>query len=111
MTLTRVVGKGRTSEMPASELEALRRAYPKCAVDVGTGDARFAYHLASERPDWLVLGLDVLDEPLGEIAYRAARKAARGRVERVAAFREAEPLRRAALAGLELDPAPQGRPP
>jgi 16S rRNA (adenine(1408)-N(1))-methyltransferase len=78
MTLTRVVGKGRTSEMPASELEALRGAYPKCAVDVGTGDARFAYHLASERPDWLVLGLDVLDEPLGEIAYRAARKAARG---------------------------------
>jgi 16S rRNA (adenine(1408)-N(1))-methyltransferase len=78
MTLTRVVGKGRTSEMPASELEALRGAYVKCAVDVGTGDARFAYHLASERPDWLVLGLDALDEPLGEIAYRAARKAARG---------------------------------
>jgi len=26
----------------------------------------------------LVLGLDVLDEPLGEIAYRSARKAARG---------------------------------
>ena len=78
MTLTRVVGKGRTSEMAASDLEALRGAYVKCAVDVGTGDARFAYHLASERPDWLVLGLDALDEPLGEIAYRAARKAARG---------------------------------
>jgi 16S rRNA (adenine(1408)-N(1))-methyltransferase len=78
MTLIRVVGKGRTSEMPASELQALRGAYVKCAVDVGTGDARFAYHLASERPDWLVLGLDALDEPLGEIAYRAARKAARG---------------------------------
>ena len=61
MTLTRVVGKGRTSEMPASELEAMRGAYVKCAVDVGTGDARFAYHLASERPDWLVLGLDVQD--------------------------------------------------
>ena len=78
MTLTRVVGKGRTSEMTASELEVLRGAYVKCAVDVGTGDARFAYHLASERPDWLVLGLDALDEPLGDIAYRAARKAARG---------------------------------
>src|SRR5713226_1858896 len=78
MTLTRVVGKGRTSVMPAAELAALRDAYANCAVDVGTGDARFAYHLASERPDWLVLGLDALDEPLGEIAYRAARKAARG---------------------------------
>jgi len=78
MTLTRVVGKGRTAPMPAEELAALRGAYGKCAVDVGTGDARFAYHLASERQDWLVLGLDVLDEPLGEIAYKAARKPARG---------------------------------
>jgi 16S rRNA (adenine(1408)-N(1))-methyltransferase len=78
MTLTRVVGKGRTAPMPAAELDALRSTYGKCAVDVGTGDARFAYHLASERPDWLVLGIDALDEPLGEIAYRAARKPARG---------------------------------
>ena len=78
MTLTRVVGKGRTEPMPAAELDALRSTYAKCAVDVGTGDARFAYHLASERPDWLIVGLDALDEPLGEIAYRAARKPARG---------------------------------
>jgi 16S rRNA (adenine(1408)-N(1))-methyltransferase len=78
MTLTRVVGKGRTSVMPAADLVALRDAYSNCAVDVGTGDARFAYHLASERPDWLVLGLDALDEPLGDVAYRAARKPARG---------------------------------
>jgi 16S rRNA (adenine(1408)-N(1))-methyltransferase len=78
MTLTRVVGKGRTAVMTVTELESLRGAYDKCAVDVGTGDARFAYHLASEHPDWLVLGLDALDEPLGEIAYRAARKPARG---------------------------------
>jgi len=78
MTLTRVVGKGRTAPMPAAELDRLRGEYEKCAVDVGTGDARFAYHLASEHPDWLVLGLDALDEPLGEIAYKAARKPARG---------------------------------
>ena len=49
-----------------------------CAVDVGTGDAHFAYHLASERPDWLVVGLDALDEPMGEIADKAARKPAKG---------------------------------
>ena len=78
MTLTRVVGKGRTAVMPANEFESLRAEYANCAVDVGTGDARFAYHLASVRPDWLVIGLDALDEPLGEIAYRAARKPARG---------------------------------
>ncbi len=78
MMLTRVVGKGRTAEMTASELGALRSEFAKCAVDVGTGDARFAYHLASEHSDWLVVGIDALDEPMGEIAYRAARKPARG---------------------------------
>ena len=64
--------------MPAAELEALRGAYERCAVDVGTGDARFAYHLASDHPDWLVIGLDALDAPMGEIAYKASRKPARG---------------------------------
>jgi 16S rRNA (adenine(1408)-N(1))-methyltransferase len=64
--------------MATSELEAMRAGFANCAVDVGTGDAHFAYHLASERPDWLVIGLDALDEPMGEIAYRAARKPARG---------------------------------
>jgi 16S rRNA (adenine(1408)-N(1))-methyltransferase len=78
MTLTRVVGKSRTAAMPATELAALRDAYANCVVDVGTGDARFAYHLASERPDWLVVGLDALDEPMGAIAYKASRKPARG---------------------------------
>jgi len=78
VTLTRVVGKGRTAVMAGSELAALRDSFAQCAVDVGTGDAHFAYHLASERPDWLVIGLDALDAPMGEIAYRAARKPARG---------------------------------
>jgi 16S rRNA (adenine(1408)-N(1))-methyltransferase len=78
MTLTRVVGKSRTAAMPATELDALRDAYASCVVDVGTGDARFAYHLASERADWLVIGLDALDEPMGEIAYKASRKPPRG---------------------------------
>ncbi len=78
MTLTRVVGKGRTAEMPAAQLVEIRGAYERCAVDVGTGDAHFAYHLASERPDWLVVGLDAIDAPMGEIAYKAARKPARG---------------------------------
>jgi 16S rRNA (adenine(1408)-N(1))-methyltransferase len=78
MTLTRVVGKGRTAEMAPAELAAMRSAHERCAVDVGTGDAHFAYHLASERPDWLVIGLDAIDAPMGETAYKAARKPARG---------------------------------
>jgi len=64
--------------MSAEELHALLSAHGRCAVDAGTGDAHFAYHLASERPGWLIVGLDALDEPMGEIAYRAARKPARG---------------------------------
>ncbi len=78
MTLTRVVGKARIAEMEPAELEALRSVHERCAIDVGTGDAHFAYHLASEHPDWLVIGIDAIDAPMGEIAYRAARKPSRG---------------------------------
>ena len=87
MTLARVVGKGRNAPMPPEELRALRDRYGHCAVDAGTGDAHFAYHLASERRDWLVVGLDALDEPMGEIAYRAARKPARGGRENLVLLR------------------------
>jgi 16S rRNA (adenine(1408)-N(1))-methyltransferase len=87
VTITRVVGKGRSAEMAAQELVAWRERYAHCAVDAGTGDARFAYHLASQHPDWLVLGLDALDEPMGEVAYRAARKPARGGRENLVLLR------------------------
>jgi 16S rRNA (adenine(1408)-N(1))-methyltransferase len=78
VTLTRVVGKARTAEMEPAELEAMRSVHERCAVDVGTGDAHFAYHLASEHPDWLVIAIDAIDAPMGEVAYRAARKSSRG---------------------------------
>jgi 16S rRNA (adenine(1408)-N(1))-methyltransferase len=73
--------------MPPDELRALRARYEHCVVDAGTGDAHFAYHLASERRDWLVVGLDALDEPMGEVAYRAARKPARGGRENLVLLR------------------------
>jgi 16S rRNA (adenine(1408)-N(1))-methyltransferase len=100
MTLTRVVGKGRTDVMDPSEFEARWRAFTKCAVDVGTGDARFAYHLATERPDWLVIGLDALDAPMGEIAYRASRKPARGGRENLLLLRAAVESLPAELVGV-----------
>jgi 16S rRNA (adenine(1408)-N(1))-methyltransferase len=87
VTLVRVVGKGRSASMSGDELQFLRDRYERCAVDAGTGDAHFAYHLAAERPDWLVLGLDALDEPMGEIAYRAARKPTRGGRENLVLLR------------------------
>jgi 16S rRNA (adenine(1408)-N(1))-methyltransferase len=76
--LIRVVGKGRAREMPPAELDELRAHATRTVVDVGTGDGRAVYALASEHGDWLVIGIDALDEPMGEIAGRAARKPARG---------------------------------
>ena len=78
MTITRVVGKNRTETMEPSELTA-RAAHAKhTVVDLGTGDAHLAYTLATDHPDWLVIGIDALDEPMGEIAHKALRKPARG---------------------------------
>ncbi len=78
MTITRVVGKGRIERMDADAFSALRSALPVAAVDVGTGDGRFAYQLASDDPRRLVLGIDALAEPMGERAATAGRKPARG---------------------------------
>jgi len=78
MTLTRVIGKDRTTSFDAAALTELRARYDATTVDVGTGDGRFAYQLASADPTRLVIGMDALDEPMGEVAARAARKPARG---------------------------------
>ena len=78
MTLTRVVGKGRTAEMPAAELSALQQSAARTVVDVGTGDGRHPYALASANPDWLIIGIDALEEPMAETAHRASRKPAKG---------------------------------
>jgi len=76
--LTRVIGKGRVREMQAAEVDKLREAAIRTVVDVGTGDGRYAYARASAHPDWLVVGLDAIDEPMGEVANKAMRKAERG---------------------------------
>jgi 16S rRNA (adenine(1408)-N(1))-methyltransferase len=78
MTITRVIGKGRTATLDADDLAALRASATGVAVDVGTGDGRFPYQLASDDPQLLVVGLDALAEPMGERAAVAARKPARG---------------------------------
>lgn len=56
----------------------MRAAATQTVVDVGTGDGRFAYALASEHEDWLVIGMDALDEPMEELAHKALRKPSRG---------------------------------
>jgi 16S rRNA (adenine(1408)-N(1))-methyltransferase len=78
VTLTRVIGKGRTVSFGADALAELRAGFATTLVDVGTGDGRYAYHVASTDPTRLVIGIDALDEPMGEIAAKSARKPARG---------------------------------
>lgn len=78
MTLTRVVGKGRTEPIERADLDARRRDAVHTVVDVGTGDGRYPYALAADHDDWFVIGIDALDEAMGETAYKAGRKPAKG---------------------------------
>ena len=78
MTITQVIGKGRTVALPPGAFADLRAGYPRTAADVGTGDGRFAYHLASADPQRFVIGIDALAENMGERAATAARKPAKG---------------------------------
>jgi 16S rRNA (adenine(1408)-N(1))-methyltransferase len=78
MTITQVTGKGRTVSLTSDEFAAMRERYSTTSVDVGTGDGRFAYHLASTDPTCLVVGMDALAENMGERASTAGRKPAKG---------------------------------
>jgi 16S rRNA (adenine(1408)-N(1))-methyltransferase len=73
-----VSGKHRAEVLAPEAFTAMRSGYTKTSVDVGTGDGRFAYHLASADPDRLVIGMDALAEPMGERATTAARKPVKG---------------------------------
>ncbi|WP_217265448.1 MULTISPECIES: rRNA methyltransferase [Thermomonospora] len=66
--------------MDAGELQAMRQAAGRVLIDVGTGDARTAYRIARERPDWLVIGLDPAWRRMVPTAVRSRRKPAKGGV-------------------------------
>ncbi len=78
MTITRVIGKQRTEILAAGAFAEMQARYSKTSVDVGTGDGRFAYQLASADPDRLVIGVDALAEPMGARAATATRKPVKG---------------------------------
>ncbi|MGO9874934.1 MAG: hypothetical protein ACLPVY_14165 [Acidimicrobiia bacterium] len=78
MTITRVIGKQRTEVLAAAAFAEMQGRYSKTSVDVGTGDGRFAYHLASADPDRFVIGVDALAEPMGARAATATRKPVKG---------------------------------
>jgi 16S rRNA (adenine(1408)-N(1))-methyltransferase len=78
MSLARVIGKGRTVALATAAFAEMRARAARTVVDVGTGDGRFAYALATADPDMLVIGMDALAENMGERAATAARKPPKG---------------------------------
>jgi 16S rRNA (adenine(1408)-N(1))-methyltransferase len=56
-------------------------AASRVVIDVGTGDARWAYRQAKANPSWLVIGLDPARDRMREMATRLARKPAKGGVD------------------------------
>ncbi len=71
--------QGRSIEpLEPAALQELRQRFAHCLVDVGTGDGRFVYRTAVERPDTLCVGLDPVAEALRKVSAKAGRKPARG---------------------------------
>jgi 16S rRNA (adenine(1408)-N(1))-methyltransferase len=78
VTIHRVIGTNRTVEMTAQAFEALRAQHERVLVDVGTGDGRYAHARALAAADTLVIGIDALEEPMGESARKANRRPDKG---------------------------------
>jgi len=72
-----VQGKN-TTEINAGDLERLVEGYQSVALDIGTGDGRFAYAWATEHPETFVIAMDPVREAMREFSARAQRKPARG---------------------------------
>jgi 16S rRNA (adenine(1408)-N(1))-methyltransferase len=74
-----LVLRGREAvELGDDELAQRWAAADRVVVDVGTGDARWAYRLAKAEPRTLVIGIDPARDRMQEMATRLARKPAKG---------------------------------
>lgn len=59
--------RGRTSlELHANGLKERLTNYDHIVLDLGTGDGRYVRHLATNHPDWFVIGVDACRENLRE---------------------------------------------
>lgn len=64
--------------MEAAAFKELLSNYELLALDIGTGDGRYAYRLAKANPGWLVVGVEPAWENLIETATRSLKKPSRG---------------------------------
>jgi 16S rRNA (adenine(1408)-N(1))-methyltransferase len=74
-----VRGRARTP-VPAAYVREAASQFREVAVDVGTGDGRWAYRMARAHPERFCLGIDANAAGLRDVSFRAGRKPARGGV-------------------------------
>lgn len=72
-----MVGK-RVVDLSPAGFADLRARYRAVLLDVGTGDGKHVLHLARNRPDWLIVGLDANADRMRKASSRAAANPARG---------------------------------
>ncbi|WP_446038465.1 16S rRNA (adenine(1408)-N(1))-methyltransferase KamB [Streptomyces sp. SID1121] len=77
MAMRRVLGK-RIVEIDEAAYDELLARYDGVVLDVGTGDGKHPFHLARQRPDQLVIGLDAAKDNLRKTAAKAAANPAKG---------------------------------
>ncbi len=66
--------RGKSSRsMSFDELRARLAGYNRILLDLGTGDGRYVQALASQHPDWFVIGVDACRENLHERSHSALR--------------------------------------
>jgi 16S rRNA (adenine(1408)-N(1))-methyltransferase len=70
-----------TLDSPPDWRDAIERDGRPVAIDLGAGDGRYAYESARSDPHSLYVAVDPDAAALGEYAYRAGRKPARGGVD------------------------------
>lgn len=74
-----IVARGKeTVDLSVEEFETLTSSYEGVAIDLGTGDGRFAYSYAGKHPETFVIGMDPVHGAMREFSTRARRKPARG---------------------------------
>ncbi|MGI5130226.1 class I SAM-dependent methyltransferase [Pseudonocardia sp. CA-107938] len=96
----RVIGK-RVVELSPAEFAALRERHAGVLLDVGTGDGKHVLHVARQRPDMLVVGLDANADALRRTSARAAVRADRGGLPNVVFVRAAAERPPAGLSGVD----------
>lgn len=77
----RILSGTRVIEAPQSWRDDLTRDGRPLVIDLGAGDGRYVYESARGDSSHIYLGVDPNADALGEYAYRASRKPARGGVE------------------------------